>query len=234
MKLATYRSGGAVRVGAVDADAGRLFDLAAAARRAGAPEDPFASMLALINSQDAGLDLARSLFNRGVGEADLWSDLAHVELLAPLPEPRQMRDAMSFALHIRQAARGSRALQAMRSGGADAFRAVMAEPLEELASVYREVPIYYITNRFTVVGPGATVTWPRYSQVMDYELEVGIVTRGAASQHSRQRGGRAYFRLHDFQRLFGARPAERSRCGAASARPRARASTAPTPLGLGS
>ncbi len=88
-----------------------------------------------------------------------------------------MRDAMSLALHIRQAARGSRALQAMRSGGRDAFTAVMAEPLEELAAVYRDVPIYYITNRFTVVGPGVEVNWPRYSQVMDYELEIGIVTR---------------------------------------------------------
>ena len=28
------------------------------------------------------------------------------------------------------------------------------EPLEELASVYREVPIYYITNRFTVRRTG--------------------------------------------------------------------------------
>jgi 2-keto-4-pentenoate hydratase/2-oxohepta-3-ene-1,7-dioic acid hydratase in catechol pathway len=177
MKLATFRSSGAVRVGVVHADAGRLFDLAAAAGRAGAPQSPFASMLALIDSDDAGFDLARSLVDRRGGEADLWSDLAHVELLAPLPEPRQMRDAMSFALHVRQAARGSRALQAMRSGGPDAFKALMAEPLEELAPVYREVPIYYITNRFAVVGPGATVTWPRYSKVMDYELEVGVVTR---------------------------------------------------------
>jgi 2-keto-4-pentenoate hydratase/2-oxohepta-3-ene-1,7-dioic acid hydratase in catechol pathway len=177
MKLATYRAGGALRVGVVDPDAGRLFDLAAAARRAGAPEAPFASMLALIDSDDAGLDLARSLVTRRVGEGDLWTDLSQIELLAPLPEPRQMRDAMSFALHIRQAARGSRALQAMRSRGRDAFAAVMAEPLEELPAVYRNVPIYYITNRFTVVGPGAEVNWPHYSQVMDYELEIGVVTR---------------------------------------------------------
>ncbi len=177
MKFATYRSGGAVRVGVVEADVGRLFDLAAAARRAGAPEAPFASMLALVDSDDPGLDLARSLVGRRGGEGDLWSELDRVELLAPLPEPRQMRDAMSFALHIRQAARGSRALQAMRPGGRDAFAAVMAEPLEELAAVYRDVPIFYITNRFTVVGPGATVRWPRYSKVMDYELEIGIVTR---------------------------------------------------------
>ncbi len=179
MKLATYRSGGAVRVGVVDADAGRLFDLSAAARRAGAPEVPFASMLALIDSDDAGLDLARSLVEGRGGEGDLWSELNRVELLAPLPEPQQMRDAMSFALHIRQAARGSRALQAMRSGGRDAFAAVMAEPLVELAAVYADIPIFYITNRFTVVGPGATVTWPRYSKVMDYELEIAIVTRRA-------------------------------------------------------
>jgi 2-keto-4-pentenoate hydratase/2-oxohepta-3-ene-1,7-dioic acid hydratase in catechol pathway len=177
MKLATYLSGGAVRVGVVEAESGRLFDLAAAARRAGVPETPFASMLALIDSDDAGLDLARSLVGGRGGEGDLCSDLNRVELLAPLPEPRQMRDGMSFPLHIRQAARGSRALRALNSGGPDAFAAAMAEPLEELARVYREVPIYYITNRFTVAGPGATVRWPRYSKVMDYELEIGMVTR---------------------------------------------------------
>ena len=53
----------------------------------------------------------------------------------------------------------------------------MAEPLGDLPAVYRELPIYYITNRLTVVGPGATIRWPRYSRVMDYELEVAVVTR---------------------------------------------------------
>ena len=89
-----------------------------------------------------------------------------------------MRDAMSFALHIRQSARGARAFQALRANGVEAFGAVMQEPLEDLPAVYRELPIYYITNRFTVVGPGATVVWPRYSRVMDYELEIGIAEDG--------------------------------------------------------
>jgi hypothetical protein len=83
MKLATYRSGGAVRVGVVEADTRRMFDLPAAARRAGVPEAPFATMLALIDSDDAGLDLTRSLVGRRGGEDDLWSDLNRVELLAP-------------------------------------------------------------------------------------------------------------------------------------------------------
>jgi 2-keto-4-pentenoate hydratase/2-oxohepta-3-ene-1,7-dioic acid hydratase in catechol pathway len=177
MKLATYRSRGGARIGVVDAEKGRIFDLAAAARRDGADGAAFASMLDLIDADEAGLDHARTLAAKRGGEADLWSDLAAVELLAPVPEPGQMRDGMSFALHIRQSARGVRAFQALRAGGSDAFKAVMAEPLEALAPLYREIPIYYITNRFTVVGPGATIMWPRYSQVMDYELEIGIVTR---------------------------------------------------------
>ena len=177
MKLATYRTGRGDRVGVVDAEGGRLFDLAAAAGRAGVDAAPFQSMLALIDADDAGLDRARSLIESCGADDDLWTDLPDAQLLAPLPEPRQLRDAMSFALHIRQSSRGARAVQALRSKGPEALEAVLKEPLEDLPAVYRELPIYYITNRLTVVGTGATVRWPRYSRVMDYELEVAIVTR---------------------------------------------------------
>ncbi len=176
MKLATYRAAGPERVGIVDSERARIFDLAAAAAQAG-EAGPFASMLALIDADDAGLDAARRLVETRGADAGLWSDLAAVTLLAPVPEPRQMRDAMSFALHIRQSGRGARAVQALRASGGEGFAAVMAEPLEPLAAVYREMPIYYITNRFTVAGPETTVLWPRYSQVMDYELEIAIVTK---------------------------------------------------------
>jgi 2-keto-4-pentenoate hydratase/2-oxohepta-3-ene-1,7-dioic acid hydratase in catechol pathway len=177
MKLATYRANGAAKVGAIDAAGARVFDLAAAAARAGAGDSPFASMLSLIDADEAGLDLARSLLGRRGGEADLWLPLEEATLLAPLPEPRQMRDGMSFATHIRQSARGSQAIRAMATGGPEAFRKAMAAPLGELPAIYRQIPIYYITNRQTVVGPGATVQWPRYSKVMDYELEIAAITR---------------------------------------------------------
>ena len=177
MKLATFRRDGAERIGIVHSGDARLFDLAAACEDA--PNPAFASMLALIDADDAGLDAARALFARRGAEAGLSIDLGAVQLLAPLPRPRQMRDAMSFALHILQARRGFKALAARREGGEAAFRTAMAEPLGELASVHRKLPIYYITNRLTVVGPDATIRWPRYSQVMDYELEIGVVTRRA-------------------------------------------------------
>ncbi|RBP15518.1 2-keto-4-pentenoate hydratase/2-oxohepta-3-ene-1,7-dioic acid hydratase in catechol pathway [Roseiarcus fermentans] len=180
MRLATFFADFAdnvARVGAVDGGGARVFDLAAAATRASADASAFASMLSLIDADDAGLDLARTLLEKRGGEADLWRPLAEVVLLAPLPEPRQMRDGMSFATHILQSARGARALQALKADGVEAFEAAMAAPLGDLPAVYRRIPIYYITNRQTVVGPGATVRWPRYSKVMDYELEIAAITK---------------------------------------------------------
>jgi 2-keto-4-pentenoate hydratase/2-oxohepta-3-ene-1,7-dioic acid hydratase in catechol pathway len=134
-------------------------------------------MLSLIDADDAGLDRARELLSKRGAESDLWTPLSAVELLAPIPEPRQMRDGMSFAKHILQSARGAKALKAGQTGGVEAFAAAMAAPLGELPEVYRQIPIYYITNRQTVVGQGATIRWPRYSREMDYELEIAAVTR---------------------------------------------------------
>jgi 2-keto-4-pentenoate hydratase/2-oxohepta-3-ene-1,7-dioic acid hydratase in catechol pathway len=179
LKLATFRREGSERIGLVHSGDSRLFDLTAAAERDDPANRAFVSMLALIDADDSGLDAARALFDKRGAEQDLSVDLGGAELLAPLPQPRQMRDGMSFATHIRQSGRGARAVAALNKGGREAFEAVMAEPLGELAPVYQKIPIYYITNRLTVRGPGTTVKWPRYSKVMDYELEFGIVTRRA-------------------------------------------------------
>ena len=172
MKLATYEFDARTRIGVVDTARGAVLDLAAAAAAVGWDPAPFASMLALIEADDMALDLAREL---AAGDGH-WTPLASVRLLAPL-QPLQMRDAMSFETHIRQSGRGGRAIGARAQGGEAAFQAVMAEATEPLAEVYRQMPIYYITNRMIIAGPETTVTWPRYSKVMDYELEVAIVTR---------------------------------------------------------
>ena len=172
-RLATYRRGGAVRIGIVHGPDNRIFDIAAAAGRAGTGANGFGSMLELIDSGSAGLDAARRLFDDRGREEDLSDALDAVELLAPLPEPRQMRDGMSFETHIRQSGRGAMRLAAGEDGAA--LARIDAEPLAPLADVYRQMPIYYITNRLIVRGPDTTVRWPRYSRVMDYELEFGIV-----------------------------------------------------------
>jgi 2-keto-4-pentenoate hydratase/2-oxohepta-3-ene-1,7-dioic acid hydratase in catechol pathway len=176
LKLATFRRGGAERIGIVHSGDTRVFDLGAAADRDGPSNPAFVSMQALIDADDAGLEAADDLFTRRAGESDLSAALADVELLAPL-RPRQMRDGMSFETHIRQSRRGTQALAARRERGEAAFKEVMAGPLGELAPVYRQMPIYYLTNSMIVRGPNAVVAWPRYSKVMDYELELGMVTK---------------------------------------------------------
>jgi 2-keto-4-pentenoate hydratase/2-oxohepta-3-ene-1,7-dioic acid hydratase in catechol pathway len=177
MKLATFRSGGSEKIGVVHAGDTRLFDLAAASGRAGRSNPAFVSMLALIDAGPAALDQARALFaDRGKDDGPSV-DVAAAEILAPVPEPRQMRDGMSFPLHIRQAPRGQLKLAARAKNDMAELARLEAEPLGELPEVYRKQPIYYFTNRFSVRGTNTTVKWPRYSQVMDYELEFGIITR---------------------------------------------------------
>ncbi|MDI6025048.1 fumarylacetoacetate hydrolase family protein [Corticibacterium sp. UT-5YL-CI-8] len=174
MKLATYQTeGGARRIGIVHDNNMRLFDLAEAARHAGRDVPAFASMLDLIDGGAAALKQASELFEAHKEVAELSGAISDLTLLSPLPEPRQMRDGMSYETHIRQSGRGMRRLVA--AGDAQALAALDAEPLPPLADIYRKIPIYYITNRMIVQGHDATVTWPRYSKVMDYELEYGIV-----------------------------------------------------------
>jgi 2-keto-4-pentenoate hydratase/2-oxohepta-3-ene-1,7-dioic acid hydratase in catechol pathway len=177
MKLATFRSGAKEKIGLVHGNYSRLFDLASAADRDGKPNPAFASMLSLIDAGTSALDQAQKLFDKSADDKNLSVDVAAVEILAPVPEPRQMRDGMSFPLHILQAPRGQLKLAARAKNDMAELARIEAEPLGELPEVYRKQPIYYITNRFSVRGTNTTVKWPRYSKVMDYELEFGVITK---------------------------------------------------------
>jgi 2-keto-4-pentenoate hydratase/2-oxohepta-3-ene-1,7-dioic acid hydratase in catechol pathway len=176
VKLATYRAAGQEKVGLVHQHDRKLFDVAAAAGRNGG-NPAFASMLSLIDAGPAALDAARSLFDKHAGDDSLSVDVAGAEILAPVPEPRQCRDGMSFPVHIVGAPKGQRRLAARAKNDMAELARIDAEPPGELPEVYRKIPIYYITNRFSVRGTNTTVKWPRYSKVMDYELEFGIITK---------------------------------------------------------
>ncbi|MDA9433794.1 fumarylacetoacetate hydrolase family protein [Bradyrhizobium sp. CCBAU 51627] len=208
MKLATYRSNGRNKVALVHAGDTRLFDLASASERAGRPNPAFNSMLEFVDEADASLDAASDMFRRYGQDQDLSSDVPAADLLAPLPEPRQMRDGMSFPVHIVQGPIGHLKLQARKAGDAAELARLQAAPLPELPEVYRKQPIYYITNRFSVGGPNTTVRWPRYSQVMDYELEFGIVTKNKGANIAASKAGNHIFGFTIFND-FSARDAQR-------------------------
>ena len=208
MKLATFKSGGQEKVAVVHSNDGRLFDLAAAASRDGGANPAFSSMLALIDAGDNALEQAAKVFDKHGKDESLSVPVEGADILAPIPEPRQMRDGMSFPLHILQAPRGQRKLAARAGNDMAELARIDAEPLGELPEVYRKQPIYYITNRFSVRGTNTTVKWPRYSQVMDYECEYGIVTKNKGANISAAKAKDHIFGYTIFND-FSARDAQR-------------------------
>lgn len=168
MKLASYRTSGGDKVGAVIADRSRIVDLAAAS--GGRDGGAFASMLSLIEGGERALDLAREIADAAERSGDHQQPLGEVRLLAPIPVPPQVRDASVFPVHITQAPAGMQKLAAELQG-----KPIPDARPGEVPAVYRQQPIYYITNRFSVIGPDETVRWPRYSKYMDFELELACV-----------------------------------------------------------
>lgn len=186
----------------------RIFDIAAAAARDRQHDPAFTSMLALIDAGPRALEQVAALFEQHGKDPALSSATGTVDILAPVPEPRQMRDGMSFPLHILQAPRGQRKLAARAKGDMAELARIDAEPLGELPEVYRKQPIFYITNRFSVRGTNTTVKWPRYSSVMDYELEFGIITKNRGANISAAKAKDHIFGYTIFND-FSARDAQR-------------------------
>ena len=156
MKLVTFETEGARHIGALLPGEREIADFTAGD---GAPQ--FRDMLALIDGGAAALDQARHLLARAPHRVAL----SEVRLLSPVPEPRQMRDFLVFEQHIRNA----RAITPTFRGGERLDPAKV-----EVPKIWYEQPIYYKCNRFSVIGTGQDVLWPRYCQKLDYELEFGI------------------------------------------------------------
>lgn len=121
--------------------------------------DRYTSLLDLINDGEAGRVAAQA----AVDTASHTVQLADVRLLAPLPEPRQFRDCMVYEKHVRQATVNGRRL------------AGLTGEMPPIAPVWYRQPVYYKGNRLSVIGTGADVHWPAYSNHMDFELEIAMV-----------------------------------------------------------
>ncbi len=175
MKLATFRAPSSLEsIGVVIGPdvAPRVLDLRAAAHRLNQPQLVPSGMLQVIERGERALEAIRQIVLRTSDDAGLSYPLHQIKLLAPVPEPPQIRDFSVFPGHIRSAPSGMARIAARKAG--DAAAAAAVRPLDQVPDVYRERPIYYITNRFSVSGSGAKIVWPAYSKLMDFELEFGV------------------------------------------------------------
>lgn len=100
--------------------------------------------------------------------------LDQLRLLAPLPRPRSMRDCMAFEQHYLQSLRGGARLKYPAVAKLDAFTRALGMPLIRVPKLFHQLPVYYKGNPASVVGHEAEVSWPSYSERMDFELEVGL------------------------------------------------------------
>jgi 2-keto-4-pentenoate hydratase/2-oxohepta-3-ene-1,7-dioic acid hydratase in catechol pathway len=155
MKLLTFLDGGQQRLGRLVDDGATVVDLTAG----GSPL--LASMLAYLDGGEAARDAAEAADGP-------TRPLADVKLLAPLPRPRSVRDCMVFEQHIVQA---TRTVARWKMGRFEP----LARPFLKLSKVWYEQPIFYKSNRFSVVGPDADVRMPRGTTKFDYELEWAAV-----------------------------------------------------------
>lgn len=173
MKLYTFLSDGRTQVGAGLND-GTLLALADADRAAGGDGLRFSSMLDLIDAGEAGLEAARSLI--GDPTREVVRRLEEVRLLAPLPVPRRLRDAGMFVEHLEIIRREMARIAARNAPDPEAAARELLETEQfKLPEVIYRRCCYYNGNHHAVLGPQEALKWPSVSEVLDYELEIGIV-----------------------------------------------------------
>lgn len=169
MKLATYElPDGRQAIGVVDVESQRILNLQLSYQKIyGKGCSFFLDMLALIDGAEEALDIARDILAKG----DEWTTLSKVKLLAPVPVPRQIRDFNNAEDHWRDAFAGMEILSAKLAGNSPPARDSIKIAIPE---VNYTQPIFYISNRFNVIGPEAEIAWPGYSKWLDYEAEFGF------------------------------------------------------------
>ena len=106
-------------------------------------------MLTFIDNQEVYFEIIKSL-----GHLEPHYSLNEIQLLAPLPNPRSIRDYIGFEMHM---------LNASRSFG------------HTVGAAWYEMPIFYFTNHHNVFGPEDGIKRPANETKLDIELEIACI-----------------------------------------------------------
>jgi 2-keto-4-pentenoate hydratase/2-oxohepta-3-ene-1,7-dioic acid hydratase in catechol pathway len=180
VRLLTFQRDGAEHLGALAGDGQTVVALAAAGEaRDGRPTRGSGSLIELLRAGPTAIEEAAGLVEWATGpeaEPSVAVSIADVELLAPIPRPPSLRDAMTFETHV---------INSFRRGTLRRLAPVdrlLERALGDRRSLthllmrgFYAQPPYYNASTAAIVGSGATVHIPRYCQVFDYELEWAVV-----------------------------------------------------------
>jgi 2-keto-4-pentenoate hydratase/2-oxohepta-3-ene-1,7-dioic acid hydratase in catechol pathway len=190
MRLITFERNGREALGAwINGDT-QVVDLSHAGEVGGSANPAFASMLALIEAGADALAAAAKLAADPPSKAVVAT--AECRVLAPLPRPTQIRDCLAFPGHLQGAARAQAERMIAASPEPERTRAQIESSGQlNVPKSFYDFPLYYISNRMSVAGPDADVTWPPYSQTIDYEMEWAAVI-GKECHNVSKEGARQY------------------------------------------
>jgi fumarylacetoacetate (FAA) hydrolase len=139
------------------------------------------SMIELIERADELLPLARGIVG---GDTTLPGKAVfaerELELLAPLPRPRSVRDGYAFRQHV-ETARKNRGLP--------------------MTPEFDQFPVFYFTNHQSIIGPGELRVGGRRLEKLDFELEIAAVVGRRARNPTVEEADAAIFGyaiLNDF------------------------------------
>ena len=101
------------------------------------------------------IESTQDLFNQGEDMSEVIFPVTEAELLAPFPQPTSLRDFGVFKTHMDAAARITG---------------------KEISPEWFKLPNYYrgSTSPASIAGHEAVVTWPNYTEKLDFELEWGV------------------------------------------------------------
>ncbi|WP_217181071.1 fumarylacetoacetate hydrolase family protein [Streptomyces sp. AC495_CC817] len=139
------------------------------------PDDPaFASMLALIDAGDRGLDAAWHAYQRLDGSALVARDA--VTLLPPFT-PRRMRDCGLMVSHLRQSMSRTARWLTTHTDDERSYGTFYEQMDGAFRALYDpSTPVQFAErNPQTVSAPHAVLEWPAESEHLDYELELAAV-----------------------------------------------------------
>ena len=97
-------------------------------------------------------DIARAVSHLDEMVVDI--DDPSVSLLCPLDRASSLRDFLAFEDHVKRGAE-------RRNG--------------EVPDYWYEAPIYYKGNHRQLIGPDDECRWPRYAELLDFELELAMI-----------------------------------------------------------
>jgi 2-keto-4-pentenoate hydratase/2-oxohepta-3-ene-1,7-dioic acid hydratase in catechol pathway len=123
----------------------------------------------------------------GPNEETLLFDPATVRLRAPLPNPASVRDFYGFEEHVKKG---------------------FEKRGEPMPPEWYEMPVYYKSAHWSILGPDEEVVWPSFTEKFDYELELAAVI-GRPGRNIPERAARDHIAGFTVMNDFSARDIQR-------------------------